>query len=205
MLGLALALGVATAASGCWGRVARYAEDPVQAPIAWPQGGGAWPAEPPLADVDEGRLRAFMVVHNPFLSPSLVALEAAAMCREAKRHGVAISLLAGLIATESSFNPKATSPVGAQGLGQLMPPTARDMGVQDPYDPEQNIAGTAKYLAWLGHWWRADERRWALSLASYLAGVGTVQGQVRRGSGPTGEQKAYVARVSNFAARLASP
>lgn len=194
--------------AGCWPRTARYAEDPMQpsAPaMAWPSGSGGWPSEPPLAEVEESRLRAFIVVHNPYLSPSVVALEAAAICREAQRHGVAVSLLAGLIATESSFNPKATSPVGAQGLGQLMPPTAKDMGVQDAYDPEQNIAGTAKYLAWLGHWWKADERRWALSLASYLAGVGTVQGQLRRGAGPTGEQKAYVARVANFAARLARP
>lgn len=200
---MVLALGLA----GCWGRSARYAEEPRPSPGPGtpPLAASAWPDDPPLAEVNEGRLKSFITVQNPFLSGDLASLEAMAIVREAQRQGVATNLLAALIATESSFNPKATSPVGAKGLGQLMPPTAKDMGVQDAYDPEQNIAGTAKYMAWLGHWWRADPKRWSLALASYLAGVGTIQQRIRRGQGPTEEQRAYVLRISGFAARLAGP
>lgn len=200
---LALALGL----SGCWGRSARYAEEPWPSPgpSTGPVAPGSWPEEPPLAELDEPRLKAFITLQNPRLGGDLVSLEALAILREGQRQGVAPNLLAALIATESSFNPRAISPVGAQGLGQLMPPTAKDMGVQDAFDPEQNIAGTAKYLAWLGHWWRADPKRWSLALASYLAGVGTIQQRLRRGQGPTEEQRAYVLRISGFAARLARP
>jgi hypothetical protein len=64
----------------------------------------------------------------------------------AKANGIPASLLAGLIKTESNFDPKQVSPAGAMGLGQLMPGTAAELGVTNPYDPAQSTMGAAKYL-----------------------------------------------------------
>jgi hypothetical protein len=65
----------------------------------------------------------------------------------ASEHGVDPLLLAAVIAAESRGDPKAGSPAGAQGLMQLMSPTAKEMGVTDRSDPQQNINGGARYLA----------------------------------------------------------
>ena len=84
----------------------------------------------------------------------------------ALRHGLSPSLLAALVRVESAFNPRAVSHAGAQGLGQLMPATARSLGVSDPFDPLQNLDGAARYLS-------AQLRRFGnvrLALAAYNAG-----------------------------------
>src|SRR5579872_1752140 len=65
----------------------------------------------------------------------------------AKKYGVDPKLFRKLIHQESGWNPKAVSPVGAQGLGQLMPATARQLGVTDPFDPMQNLDASARYLS----------------------------------------------------------
>ena len=65
----------------------------------------------------------------------------------AHRSGVPPSLLAALVRQESAFDPFAISWKGAMGLGQLMPQTARSLGVIDPFDPIQNLDGAARYLA----------------------------------------------------------
>jgi membrane-bound lytic murein transglycosylase F len=88
-------------------------------------------------------------------------------------------LLASLMYQESLFNPRARSWAGAMGLVQLMPATARDMGVTDPYDPEDNVAGGARYLQWLENQWVNDvpdpDQRMRFILASYNVGRGHVQ------------------------------
>ena len=78
---------------------------------------------------------------------------------------------------ESGFNENARSSAGAQGLTQLMPTTAKELGVKDPLDAEQNIAGAARYLRTL---YRAfseseDEHQHCLVLASYNGGIGRVR------------------------------
>ena len=67
----------------------------------------------------------------------------------AERHGVDPGLMKAMMHTESAFNPNARSPVGAQGLMQLMPATARRFKVSNPWNPADNIEGSAKYIAWL--------------------------------------------------------
>ena len=86
-------------------------------------------------------------------------------------------LLCALIVQESGFNEKARSAVGAQGLTQLMPATAKELGVQDPLDAEQNIAGAARYLHTLYHAFPESqpEHRHRLVLASYNGGIGRVR------------------------------
>jgi hypothetical protein len=89
----------------------------------------------------------------------------------APQYGVDPDFMRRLVDAESSYNPRAKSGAGAMGLGQLMPGTAKDMGVKDPYDPEQNLHGAAKYLGWLQG--RHDNP--AEVLAAYNAGTGRVR------------------------------
>lgn len=206
----ALASLVATAivlcTAGCFGRLARYGDEPAAQPgWQWPSWGGAprpTTFDPGRGPFTEDRLVAFIMATNPFLGPADARLQAEAIVRHAAREDVPVHLVMGLIATESSFNPRAVSPMGAQGLGQLMPPTAREMGVGDPFDPEQNIGGTVRYVSWLGRVWRDHPNRWELVLASYLAGVGTVTRQVKAGRTLTGEQGEYVDKVFRLSAKV---
>ena len=87
------------------------------------------------------------------------------------------ALICALIVQESGFNESAQSAVGAQGLAQLMPTTAKELGVQDPLDAEQNIAGAARHLYTLYHAFpdsQPDDRH-RLVLASYNGGLGRVR------------------------------
>ena len=88
----------------------------------------------------------------------------------ARRHGIPADLFARLIQQESGWNPRARSNKGALGLAQLMPQTARQLGV-DPYNVAQNLDGGARYLAEQYRTFRS----WPLALAAYNAGPGAVQ------------------------------
>ena len=92
-------------------------------------------------------------------------------------------LLASQAFQESKFDPRARSWAGAMGLLQLMPATAREVDVNDPYDPEENVAGAVRYLEWLTDQWDEDipdpDQRLRFVLASYNAGAGHV-GDARR-------------------------
>jgi soluble lytic murein transglycosylase len=91
--------------------------------------------------------------------------------KAAKRFGVETNLIKAIIKAESSFNPNAVSCSGAQGLMQLMPVTAEEMEVIDPFDPEENIFGGTKYLSLLLKRFGHDKR---LAVAAYNGGPTTV-------------------------------
>jgi hypothetical protein len=105
-------------------------------------------------------------------------------------HGVDEDLVWAIIRHESGFNPRAVSPKGAMGLMQLMPETAVLLGVADPFDAEQNIAGGIKYLEQCLSQFNQDI---ALALAAYNAGPQNVTKY--KGCPPFAETRQYVAAV----------
>lgn len=108
----------------------------------------------------------------------------------AKAYQVEPALIRALIHAESAFNPLAVSRKGAMGLTQLMPATARELGVGDALMAEQNIFGGVKYLAGLLKQYGGNV---ALATAAYNAGAGAVQ--KHGGIPPYAETRAYVERV----------
>src|SRR4051812_48338950 len=89
----------------------------------------------------------------------------------ARKNGVDPLLVHSVIKTESNYNPNAVSNKGAQGLMQLMPATARDLGVKNPMNPKENIEGGVKFLKHL----QSEFSDPALALAAYNAGEGAVK------------------------------
>jgi soluble lytic murein transglycosylase-like protein len=91
--------------------------------------------------------------------------------KAARDNNVDPLLVHSIIQVESNYNPYAVSPKGAQGLMQLMPPTARDLGVTNGFDPRQNIEAGVRYLKYLQDLYKDDR----LALAAYNAGPAAVQ------------------------------
>ncbi|MGP1664502.1 MAG: lytic transglycosylase domain-containing protein [Rhodanobacter sp.] len=111
-------------------------------------------------------------------------------------YGVDEAFLRAIIHAESAFNPRALSLKGAQGLMQLMPGTANDMGVLDAFNVDQNIRGGARYLSLMLKNFHGDER---LAAAAYNAGPGAVQRY--NGVPPYAETQVYVERVGTLRKR----
>ncbi|MBD1401112.1 lytic transglycosylase domain-containing protein [Pelovirga terrestris] len=113
--------------------------------------------------------------------------------RVARKVQLAPELIRAVVAVESSYNPTAVSPVGAQGLMQLMPATAADLGVRDSFDPAENIAGGSRYLSQLLDKYAGDLDH---ALAAYNWGQGNVD---RHGleKMPT-ETRNYLAKVKQL-------
>lgn len=108
-------------------------------------------------------------------------------------YGVPVNLLKAVAKAESAFDPTAVSHCGAQGVMQLMPATARAMGVTDAFDPAQNIMGGAKYLSQMLDTFDGDV---SLAVAAYNAGPGAVK---KHGGIPYESTRNYVNKVLDYA------
>lgn len=119
----------------------------------------------------------------------------------ARRNGVRQSLVRAVVQVESGFNPFAYSNKGAMGLMQLMPSTAREFGVKNAFNPEENVRAGTKYLRQLLDRYGNDEE---LALAAYNAGPGAVD---RHGQTvpPYRETRNYVSKVNGIAGRHTAP
>lgn len=112
-----------------------------------------------------------------------------------QQYNVNPELIRAVMRAESAFNPDAVSRVGAQGLMQIMPGLAKDLGVTDPFDPRQNVMAGARYLRQLLD---AHRGNIALTLASYNAGPGNVRRY--KGIPPFKETRNYVKKITGFLA-----
>jgi len=119
----------------------------------------------------------------------------------AEQYSISKYLIMAVVATESCFDTKAVSSAGAQGLMQLMPITARELGVKDPFNHEENLRGGVQYLDKLSKRFNYNPK---LTLAAYNAGPGNVDKY--KGIPPFPETQAYIEKVmSKFLRYMRAP
>jgi soluble lytic murein transglycosylase-like protein len=153
-----------------------------------------FPYEPPAPP--ESAVRSIVAVPSEGADANRAGL-VGLVDRLAKHHGVNPKLAHALITVESNYNPGAVSSKGAMGLMQLMPATARQYGVADPFDPEQNLAAGMQHLRGLLD--RFGKGRESLALAAYNAGEGAVSRY--GGIPPFRETQNYVRRILSLTGR----
>jgi len=117
--------------------------------------------------------------------------------KAAAKYNLPSQLIHAVIRAESNFDSKAVSTAGAQGLMQLMPATAEELGVKNPFDIDQNVDGGTRYLRKMIDQFGGDIK---LALAAYNAGPGTVERY--NGNVPYRETKQYVNRVLRFSREM---
>jgi soluble lytic murein transglycosylase-like protein len=146
-------------------------------------------------DLPASEIESVTTLPDPPPAPPTPALVSTASVRDllahaGDQHNIDVELLASIVHAESDGRTRAVSHAGAQGLMQLMPDTAKKMGVHDSFQPDQNINGGTAYLDYLLTRYNNDL---ALALAAYNAGPAAVDRF--HGIPPYSETRAYVARV----------
>lgn len=168
------------------------------APSAAPAAGGSFASMVSSSIGTQGENAPLQTTQGPNVIPppqieSLIGTNA-------NQYGVDPALIKAIVANESGFNANATSPTGAQGLMQLEPQTAASLGVDNAYDPAQNISGGTRYIRGLLERFNGDVR---LAVAAYNAGPGAVEKY--GGVPPYAETQAYVRNVLGDYAKYRSP
>lgn len=147
---------------------------------------------------DKGQMTTFAVsgatsvrATKPFAATAKSAVYEASINEHSRRMGVSADLVRAVIQVESAFNPTAVSTKGAMGLMQLMPATAQELGVSNPFEPDENIRGGVAYLKRL---LVRYNHKVELALAAYNAGMGNVEkyGDVP----PFKETRNYVKKIT---------
>ncbi len=164
--------------------------------VAWLGGTSVSPLSLSFLGAKAEALRAYASHRGSCLVEGHAPLEPLIDAAE-RRHRLPPGLLRALVQVESETRVHRISPAGAMGPGQLMPTTARMLGVEDPFDPEPALDGSARYLA-------EQLRRFRdvkLAVAAYNAGPGAVEGRVPR----NGETEYYVPKVLAAWARFKPP
>jgi soluble lytic murein transglycosylase-like protein len=150
-------------------------------------------------------VRTFAVPDSPGIRATRAAPASRArlfddlIVEHATRYGVRTDLVRAVMQVESAFNPNARSPKGAMGLMQLMPATARQLGVVNPFNPSENIRGGVTYLRQLLDRYASNEQ---LALAAYNAGPGAVD-KYGETVPPYRETRDYVTRIGTIAGKRA--
>jgi soluble lytic murein transglycosylase-like protein len=152
------------------------------------------PSSDGFIDIPTAQIASYTPDDSPAPTPAASAtqnVDVNAVVRGAgAKHGLDPDFISSVVHAESDFNVKAVSPKGAQGLMQLMPKTAADLGVKDSFDPEANVDAGTKYLRALLDQYNGDVPK---ALAAYNAGANRVAQY--NGVPPYRETHAYVRRI----------
>ena len=174
--------------TGCVGRRVNYDDKPVKKIENNLQNNLEKPIEKYGSIIYQG-YKSFILKVNPKLDHDIAINIAIVIKFYAGEYSLDPKLVLALMSRESSFRANAVSSSGAIGLGQLLISTAKDMGVTDPYNPEENIKATSKYLALLIKKWNGNV---TLALASYKIGHGNVTKILKAGKDLPQSTRKYI-------------
>lgn len=150
----------------------------------------------PLFIIPEEMIEAYkkaVLYFNPRMEANSARLIAQAILYFSAANNIDPRLVVAVIAVESGFDPKAVSPKGAMGLGQLMPRTAAGLGVKNPFDPLENVSASIRLIRGHLEKFEGNPQQLALALACYNAGSGAVRKY--NGIPPYKETETYINKV----------
>lgn len=142
----------------------------------------------------EERIKSYILSFNKKVSSWDAGKMAYCMVKYGKEYDVNPKLVAALVCRESAYNRYAVSPTGAQGLGQLIPSTAKGLSVTDSFDIDQNLWGTTRYVRLMLERWDGNSQQVPLALASYAEGYGAVT----RNGGYKDATRKYIKGIINY-------